>query len=885
MASSIPNQTFATKLEQFDLYPTTNQALAQSMGANPDETKMVGTKAQKDSTMAQRLELFRAERLAPEDIEPTPQEAELKMQAQKLAGLGGLGRAIQNTVTSQFQQATATVPKAQVTPAFTEVGKVLGLTEEEVTLQKADPNSDYSKISTILNNFIQSAKGPNDAEAALKALDNLNLAAKGISSASAQALIGLTQQAIADQTGQALTKNIIDEIKIKDINLADIGLTSIMDISELLGITPEEAQELPVTYVRELVEQKRQAQFSRIDGLRAQLVAAPIGSKQREAILEELRDLGALGVTGMEAELAEGVNTLELFKEIKLGDKIYKTEDFLKDENLSQLIEDWIAATPEEKEKLIPSDKYPDLVKWIQDNQAALTQVSTTFGQTKKDYDLTQDANKNLYQLPDLDLRLNDSLMKLAIPGWDPSKAVTKDELDALKTAFNATSLGQVISGTLPKADKKTLVNKINQLPEDVQKSVLALPATDIDIASKAADELMDTPELAAFLGLTSKNGFVLDEAQQDLIALWKPTIAEIKEKYPEWLEISSQKILKTLTPEDIKLLLADPRRFDNLKLSRGKAQEYKNIKDMDQALQFVTGSTSADLVSINKQYLELQKWAQLGDKNSQAALDYFGNTLGLYTKYDLSAGYKELSHTDFSRIMDHLAQYQDLDSDVIKGAKPKVSSLMKLAEDFTFKMSPNPQEELRSWADKGKISDGRLTLSDFTGMSDTDKIALGEFVDKNPQIKVNLGGYRTYKEWRGHRDEVDALDDVDAIFSNSGLVDLDDYETGKTGFSGGGMYTPEYLTNLQKAREIISAKSLETKNSLITTSIYKTILDDINITIARIEEGLRKPAPVGTVVHGGKATKYKNEGVDVKVSKSTDKRDDFLRALSRGFS
>jgi hypothetical protein len=771
--------TFADRLSQVELTETpTVQPLAQGLGATPQQTAMTGTKAQIQSTIADRIagstqaqqqELSRAQRLTPKEREATVEESLDIERQEQLARLGNIGQSIQNTI----QQNLAAVAQQQAGQRQVEgsiLSQTLGLQGAEAELAKADPNSNYNRITNVLNQYLASGD-PNDLESAMATIDNLKVF--GLSSADAKRLVGLTQETIAKQTGQQVAENVLDQVTIKDLDLQALGFEQGADqVAQTLGVDAAELADMSIDQFSDFIQDKQKEEFSRVEGLKAELAAAPLGSLKREVLLRELRDLGQVGITGVEAETAETVEDIDLAGVVKVGDETMKVSEFLDDENLSDMISDWINEDdPARKDDIIPEEQFPELTAWIRSNQMALAQLSNTADDTKAKFDQANQDYKALNKFSDIDAGVNADVMKSFMPDWEPGKKVTSTELAEAKAKFGASALGQLTaSPNIERTEKREIVNKLNMLTPDTLEAVKGMPLNDIRIASSAADELKSNPDLGRFLGVESRDGLVLDDTAQERIADYADVVEKISRSKPNWLT-SQGPILQTIkgfSPEVLNIMADNPERFEQLQDYTNKREEIKSAVDTNSKLKLVFGQ-DLDYNELKEIEQDIHKWEMLGDPEARKRMSEWKQL------FDLPPNVSRISEVDINNLANKVSQDYNLSGeDVIRGKYNPTLTADKIKAFRNRSTVSGPSGQFKQY--ENFINDGVVRPQDLASMTPAQEAQFGKWVDRQSGIKVDLNGFDNYEDFVNDKNEQVFMARTDDIAERSGLGSLDKF-------------------------------------------------------------------------------------------------------------
>lgn len=857
------NPTFADRLNDIGLEgTTTSQPLASGLGATPQQTAMMGTQAQKQATIAQRLqsaqpqqqELFRAKRLEAPREELTVEEQLQAERQEKLAKLGNIGLQIQNTIQQNIQSA------AQAQTGGIEVqqpllAQALNLQDAQVEIAKQDPASTYNKVRNILDTFVAS-NDPNDLEKAFAAIDNLKVF--GLSSADAKRLVGLTQDAMAKRTGQVVAENVLDQVTIKDVNLQELGLAQgQQEVADLLGVSLEEAQNLTIDEFADAVESKRRDEFARIDNLKAQLATTPAGSRQREILLRELRDLGQVGVTGVEAEAVENVEDIDLATFIKVGDQQIKVEEFLDDEALSQMVTDFINEDdPLAKDNLIPEEQFPELRAWIDQNQMALAKLSNTADDTKAKFDQANEEYKNLNKLDDLEVSLNRDLLNLAIPGYDPTKALTSSQVAAAKAKFNSSTIGQLAATKgADQTEKKQILNKLNALPQVDMQKIAKLPVNALLIANEAANEIEQNPDLARFLGMSRPaNGLVLDAAQQNRINDYADVIQSISQTNPSWLVSEGPVLnnLKTLSAKDLQTLQNNPDRFKDLQKYTAERQRAERAQTPDEKLSYLLGR-DLTLHDLNAEFQDAQFWASLGDKDAAERASRLGQ---MFFKWDqfipgdkvtgVGITVNDISNRFNMSIRELAASPAQITNQGLQTAE--LNNVRDQLGNRSMVRGPSAEHKMN----QQYIDDGQLRVSDIQNLPESEQARIAKWAETIPGINIDLNGFSSYEEFDNDRKEAAAFQSTEQTLQSDGIEGLDDLgdylitklaeDPDQFPFEQTGKYnplTPPTLEEIARLKRMIP-KMQNLANIAVSDNqkaLYQEVINMLNESIPKLQK------------------------------------------------
>lgn len=616
-------QSMQTRL---DAAPITPLATALK-GGTAKQVDMAGTPLQKKPILEQRVAkeatLGGVERLAQaQQISTQAQQATAERAAQ-IQQLGSLGVRVQDQVQQQFESVAQQQAEAQI--KISQLSAKLGLTEEQEAAAKADPNSTYNQITSALQAFVDSGD-VNAAEEALVALTQL-----GMSTQDAKDLIDTSAAAL----GITAAETISDKITLGQLDVTQLGYESAAQLAGLLGVEESELNDMTVPQLEKLVTQVQQQEFNNIQIIKAQLAALPPGSFQREILMRELRNMGAVGVTGLEAEIKETIEDLEMADKVQIGDQMFDAEDLLKDEEISRLIQDWVAADPEERETIFPSGEFPELTAWLDANQLALGELSNTFGERQEQFDTTQEEFSKMGTFEDIGVELNKDVISTFLPGYDPDIPLTTAQFQELSAQWSASPIGSITSNVNNEWDKteiESFMRKANDLSIEDRAAMENLSAEDIMNASNTADILkFDTVGLKDFLGMSGQEGMIFDQDMINKVEEYNDPIKAMSEAgMSRWLE---EDYISSLSGADMTTIMEteDPEAsMEDIKVFNDTTSDIEEVESMDDVMDIVFQDSTIDWNGLTEEYDNLELLAKYGDPSAIEKLAWFKENIDL---------------------------------------------------------------------------------------------------------------------------------------------------------------------------------------------------------------------------------------------------------------
>ena len=213
------------------------------------------------------------------------------------------------------------------------------------------------------------------------------------------------------------------------------------ELAELLGIDEVKLSELTVPELNDQIRLIEQEEFARVEELRNVASDPSSSASERRQARQLLNDLGAAGVVASEADVDQLIQKVDEADTLTFGDEVISVEDFLSDENLSNLTREYLDADEETQAKF--SEKYgSDFTNFIQQHQAALEAASDQLDDLNTEVDTIQEENEALGEVEGLG-KLDSELLESIIPGYG---GFTFDRLEAppILEAINNPAVSQV---------------------------------------------------------------------------------------------------------------------------------------------------------------------------------------------------------------------------------------------------------------------------------------------------------------------------------------------------------------------------------------------------------------------------------------------------------
>jgi hypothetical protein len=263
------------------------------------------------------------------------------------------------------------------------------------------------------------------------------------------------------------------------------GFANMGDLATTLGLTPGQMQGMSPTDISNQINARRQELLDRTSQLQSQAgrtgLAGAAGQQQLQAFTQA-------GGVAREKEAARP--TVDMAAKVKVGDTEYDVENILKDEEFSGVIEQWLAAKPEDRAKIIPGD-WP-LSEWLTSNESSLAAATQAGAAAGLQLSEAQKGLSSVKSAPKLALNT-------IVPGFDPNKTYSSSEIQNMTQQWadsKFSKAGQAWLGGLSQAEIDQI--KGSEYTEQDLKDMEQLSAPGNNIK--------------AFLGIPDKNVYTKDE-------------------------------------------------------------------------------------------------------------------------------------------------------------------------------------------------------------------------------------------------------------------------------------------------------------------------------------------------------------------------------------
>jgi len=727
--------------------PPTTPVQAAAIGANPDQVKMVGSGQQKQAAINIGLKpdttLARAKRVEAPREELTAAEATEAQRQQTLAKLTKVDSSLQTLIEQQMAAMAAPV---QQTPTWN---------QGQFDTVAANVNQDELKTKlTRYHQLLQSAVAGDPAVSQELAEIQADLQ-NTYNITNPQDYFDLSKDTVAAAGAQQMVNP--DQVTLGSLNIADMGYTP-EELSSTLGA---DWANLTVPQLQQRVEEIRQAEFTRIDGLKASLATMPAGSAQREAIVRELRDLAQVGIYGVEEKAKEISKQIDEARTVKIGDSEYKIDEILRDDDFSQLISRYLNPDESDEFKKELEAQIPAFTKWIQENADGLDAMRKQMELSGIAFGEIQEGQQKLSE----EAGLSPDVMKVLVPGYGEATAeVTNlDDNGIYQAAISDEHLANKLNGNA-----------------DVVPSLKDLSADEIKAASEAGDAITEDSDLAAILGIDA-TAFVMDPALITKITETKGLLAKVRTNVTAEGYLNDPVFKKLISDGELNIdniddFISRPEVFDQYKDYTDKMRQIEDIEDggdIQDAINFMMGVDPTDvtadqvtLESLNKTYKDL-KLAYQTDPESERGKKYQWMRENLDPDKSGKIGdTKEDKRSLMEKMKSYLEEGKSFGD--MAGGKYSIAGLGKDLDANREAALGVPSASTLETKIRAFFTDKKVEDDELQTLTTAELKAL-------PEVAWKRSGYKNYEEYRGkvRKDgQTKAVNmQLDAFFKTSGLT------------------------------------------------------------------------------------------------------------------
>lgn len=357
---------------------------AAAIGANPQQTKMQGTPMQKNAALN-----IAAQAPTNQDLSTTIREQQARTQAttqeqgsiqksEDMKNLGSLGDRVTDFIQAQKNKLDQQNAQTQAATSLTNASGAT-LTADQATA-----------VQPLLQ---QLAADPSNMQLQLQV--NQALGYDTTHQLSPTEIQGLYQDATSSIASSGAAA-IQDNLTAQDlINQGGLGYDA-NQLSQLLGVPADQIGAMTVPQIRGKIQEAMANEFSQTQNLDQKAQSGNLGAAERALASQGAREASAVGTRSSEADVAHLQQQMQNAEQVSFGGKTMTIEQALSDDNISGTIADYLNAAPGSPQRTQLEQTEPQLVSFINKNQAVLADASQALQSGASQFQNIQTQNSAL---------------------------------------------------------------------------------------------------------------------------------------------------------------------------------------------------------------------------------------------------------------------------------------------------------------------------------------------------------------------------------------------------------------------------------------------------------------------------------------------------------
>ncbi len=374
-----------------------------AIGGNEHQAKMAGAPNQKQAALSMSMQpsndLATATRQGQVRSQATGQEQQAQQKSQDLQALGGVGDRVNDLINSQKAKLASSAP---------------------VEVQAADQfnGKDVSAIKPLL---AQLRANPSDMNLQLQVNQALGYdVSRQLSPDEVNSLYDNSVDAIA----KGANGNIDHDLTVSDlIEGGHMGYDA-PTLSHLLNVPEEQLSGMTVAQLKNQINQVQADEFSKSQEANTAQQSTQLGTAERQLAHQAGQEAARVGTRSSEADVQHIEKQIEAGDRVQFGGKEYSVEDLLSDGKISGIITDYMNAAPGSPERAQLERSEPQLMQFIQRNQAVLQDAAEKLSQGSAQFGQIQEQNKQILS------KLPSNIIEAVLPGGQQLSASTINPSD-----------------------------------------------------------------------------------------------------------------------------------------------------------------------------------------------------------------------------------------------------------------------------------------------------------------------------------------------------------------------------------------------------------------------------------------------------------------------
>lgn len=369
-----------------------------AIGGNEHQQKMAGAPNQKmaalSMSMQPGMDLATATRQGQVRSQATAPEQATQQKGQDLQALGGVGDRVNDLINAQRSRLASAAPvEAQAVDQFN--------------------GRDLSSIKPLL---AQLRSNPGDMNLQLAVNKELGY---DISRQLSPDEINSLYESSVNTITKGANGNIDHDLTVTDlINNGSMGYDA-PTLAHLLGVPEEQLSTMTVAQLRNQVNQVQANEFSKSAETDQAQQSTQLGTAERQLAHQAGMENARVGTRSSEADVQKVEQAIANGDQVQFGGKSYTVEDLLSDSNISDIISNYMNSAPGSPGRTQLEQSEPELIKFIQGNQAVLHDAAERLSRGATDFHGVQEQNKQLLS------KLPPNIIEAVLPGGQQMQATT----------------------------------------------------------------------------------------------------------------------------------------------------------------------------------------------------------------------------------------------------------------------------------------------------------------------------------------------------------------------------------------------------------------------------------------------------------------------------
>lgn len=417
------------------------------VGANPDQQKMVGTPQQKQAALSMgqsgQNDLATTLRERQVNSQASAQDQQEAQKAKQLQGLSNTQDRVTDFINTQRQKLETAAQQTPTTSTPGQSGQGIQLAANSSIFTGKDPTW-TGNMKNLLQQFQQDPTNMSYVQQI-----NQMLGRGPDTPLQPSEVAGLYQDAVSSIASAGA--GVVDQqLTVGDLLSQPSFGYDANSLSQLLGVSPDQISKMTLGGLKQQIGAIQAQEYNKTQGLQQQASSGLLGASEQGLAKQALAESSRTGVRATESDVQNLRNQLQNSDQVMFNGKQVGVDDLLKSDNISGIITQYLQAAPGDPARTQLEQNEPQLVDFINKNQALLQDASAKQQAGVTQFNQLQDSNKQAATVGSQ--TFSDDIMKSVIPNWgsltnqvvDPTKVPLLAAAKAMPPAQGAAFVGAV---------------------------------------------------------------------------------------------------------------------------------------------------------------------------------------------------------------------------------------------------------------------------------------------------------------------------------------------------------------------------------------------------------------------------------------------------------